>query len=221
MARIFADGQEMTNKDDFDQKVNVDNPLYKTITANGSMADILGRNPQTGQRNLVAFRDNSGTNDNNLTASYNGSGIVFGGDDTAAVLSVDGWGKRRARIGWQTTDTNRAWHEDIAWKSDLTTKAINQDIDINTLTEEGSFFVKSSNLDHFPAEYRNPWYFLNVESTIDHGNAGRTKQTVTPDNTDQLSWILVRSGLWHDDGSISWGDWLILDFANGKLLKSK
>lgn len=203
-----------------DKKVNVDNSLYKIITANDNMADILGRNPQTGQRNLVVFRDNSGPNDNNLTASLNGSGIVFGGDDTAAVLSVDGWGMRRARIGWQNTN-NRMWHEDIAWKSDVTTKTINQDVDINTLTEEGKFFVESNNANHFPANYQPIWYFLNVESTIDHGNSGRIKQTVVPDDTDRYNWILVRSGLWQNNRSVSWRDWLILDFAGGKLFHSK
>ena len=204
-----------------DQKVNIDNSLYKTITANDSMADVLGRNLQIGQKNLVAFRDNSGPNDNNLTASYNGSGIVFGGDDTAAVLSVDGWGKRRARIGWQSAYTNKMWHEDIAWKSDVTTKTINQDVDINTLTDEGNFFVESNNLNHFPANYQSMWYFLNVESTIDHSTSGRIKQTVVPDNTGQDSWMLTRTGLWQNNGSVAWRNWLISDFANGKLLKSK
>lgn len=111
--------------------------------------------------------------------------------------------------------------EDIAWKSDVTTKTINQDVDINTLTEEGKFFVKSNNLNHFPTNYQNSWYFLNVESTIDHGGSGRLKQTVVADDTDKCNWILVRSGFWHDDGSVVWSDWLILDFANGKLLHSK
>lgn len=112
-------------------------------------------------------------------------------------------------------------YEDYAMKSDLSTKTIIQDVDINTLTTEGNFFVESNNLNHFPTNYQNSWYFLNVESTIDHGDAGRIRQTVVPDDTKQHNWILVRSGLWHNDGSLSWLDWLILDFANGKLLHSK
>lgn len=112
-------------------------------------------------------------------------------------------------------------YEDYAMKSDLTTKTIIQDVDINTLTEEGGFFVKSNNLNNFPANYQNSWYFLNVESTIEHGDAGRIKQTVVPDDTNLHNWILVRSGLWHNDGSVSWCSWLILDFANGKILHSK
>lgn len=112
-------------------------------------------------------------------------------------------------------------YEDYAMKSDLTTKTIIQDVDINTLTEEGDFFVKSNNLNNFPANYQNSWYFLNVESTIDHGSSGRIKQTVVPDDTDKCNWILLRSGLWQNDGSVLWSSWLILDFANSKLLHSK
>ena len=114
-----------------------------------------------------------------------------------------------------------ASYEDYAMKPDITTETIIQDVDINTLTEEGKFFVESNNLNHFPANYQNSWYFLNVESTIDHNMSGRIKQTVVPDNTDRCNWILVRSGLWFGDGSVNWCDWLILDFANGKLLHSQ
>ena len=109
--------------------------------------------------------------------------------------------------------------EDIARKSDLTTKRIAQDVDINTLTDEGSFFVESGNLDHFPAGYRNQWYFLNVTNTI--GIADRIKQTVTPDNSDSMGWVMTRTGAYNSDThTVEWKSWLILDFANGKLLKS-
>lgn len=109
--------------------------------------------------------------------------------------------------------------EDIARKSDLTTKTIIQRVDINTLTEEGDFFVESGNLDHFPAGYRNQWYFLNV---INPANVNRIKQTVMPDNSDSMSWTMTRAGSYNTDTHIvEWGSWLISDFANGKLLKSK
>lgn len=109
--------------------------------------------------------------------------------------------------------------EDYAMKSDLPTKIIAQDVDINTLTDEGSFFVESSNLDHFPAEYRNQWYFLNVTNAI---GPDRIKQTVMPDNSDSMSWAMTRTGSHNTDThAMEWGSWLISDFANGKLLKSK
>ncbi|TLQ21718.1 pyocin knob domain-containing protein [Lactobacillus helveticus] len=101
---------------------------------------------------------------------------------------------------------------------DTTTKLINGDVDINTLTKEGNFFVKSSTINHFPANYQDQWYFLNVVSPID---ADKIKQTVTPDATDRYNWILVRTGTKNYDGSVNWYDWLILDFSSGKLFHSK
>lgn len=111
--------------------------------------------------------------------------------------------------------------DEFVKKSDISTKTIIHAGDINTLTKEGDFFIESSNVNHFPANYRDMWYFLNVKSTIDHGGSGRIKQTVVPDNTDRFNWILVRAGSWQSDGSVNWNDWLILDFSNGKLLHSK
>lgn len=109
--------------------------------------------------------------------------------------------------------------EDLAWKSDLTTKIIIKDVDINTLTEEGNFFVESGNLDHFPVGYRNQWYFLNVTNAV---SSNRIKQTVTPDNSDSMGWTMTRTGSYNADTHIvEWKSWLISDFANGKLLKSK
>lgn len=207
----------IADQDEFDNKVNVDSSLFHSITNNDTWTNIIGTN--NNQKSvLTSLRDDS-SNGDGPTVGKHGSGIAFGGWDTKAVLSVD-FDSPKARIAGGNAD-KPAWHEDIAWKSDVTTKTINQDVDINTLTEEGKFFVESNNLNHFPTNYQNSWYFLNVESTIDHGGAGRIKQTVVPDNTGQMNWILVRSGLFHDDGSVSWCDWLILDFANGKLLHSQ
>ena len=74
----------------------------------------------------------------------------------------------------------------------------------------------SNNMDHFPAGYRNQWYFLNV---VNPNGANRIKQTATPDNDD--GWIITRTGS-YDTGNKSyhWNSWLVLDFKNGKLLKT-
>lgn len=110
-------------------------------------------------------------------------------------------------------------YEDYAMKSDLATKIIAQDVDINTLTTEGNFFVMSNNMDHFPTKYRNQWYFLNVVNP--KGNAHRIKQTVTPDHSE-MGWTMTRTGAYQPDTqTVLWGSWLISDFANGRLLKSK
>ena len=108
-------------------------------------------------------------------------------------------------------------YEDYAMKSDLSTKTIIQDVDINTLTTEGNFFVESNNMDHFPAEYRNMWYFLNITSPL---GTDRIKQTVTPDHSES-GWTMTRTGIYHSDThTVEWESWLISDFAKGKLLKS-
>ena len=129
--------------------------------------------------------------------------------------------------GTLNTQLNNAKNEITELKSkvstlesaDLTTKMIIQDVDINTLTEEGNFFVESGNLDHFPAGYRNQWYFLNVTNAV---GANRIKQTVMPDNSGSMGWTMTRTGSYNTDTHIAeWESWLISDFANGKLLKSK
>lgn len=104
---------------------------------------------------------------------------------------------------------------------DLSTKTITQDVDINTLTEEGNFFVESHNLDHFPTGYQNQWYFLNVTNAIAFGGESRIKQTVMPDHS-LSGWKMTRTGVYHSNThTVAWESWLILDFAKGKLLESK
>lgn len=114
--QLFSGGKEMASKDDLDKKVNVDSNLYSEVSASNDISQVIGTTPHTGMRLLKAFRDNSASE---ITAGNNGSGIAFGGDDTAAVISVDGWGEHIARVTWQNSHNTRLWHEDIAWKSDI------------------------------------------------------------------------------------------------------
>ena len=110
--------------------------------------------------------------------------------------------------------------EDYALKSDLGTKLISDvNADINTLTTEGKFFVKTNNFDHFPADYRNAWYFLEVVVSEITTSLKRIKQTVTPDNTDTAGWTMTRTGVTDNGETINWKSWLITDYANGKVLK--
>lgn len=151
-----------------------------------------------------------------LQAVQESNGIKFSIDNCSAQVSLTEATLNEGTIikEWQPAS------EDYAMKSDLPTKAIIQNVDINTLTDEGSFFVESGNLDHFPAEYQNPWYFLNVTNAI--GIANRIKQTVMPDNSDNFAWAMTRTGSYNTDThAMEWESWLILDFAKGKLLKSK
>lgn len=117
MANIFASGEELLNKKDFDDKVNVDSNIYSEVFDSYDISQVIGTTPHSGMKLLKVFRDNSTFG--GITAGANGSGIAFGGEDTAAVISVNGWGQHIARITWQNSDKSRLWYEDIAWKSDI------------------------------------------------------------------------------------------------------
>ena len=150
-----------------------------------------------------------------LQAVQESDGIKFTIDNCSAQVSLKEATLSEGTIikEWQPAS------EDYAMKSDLPTKTIIQYVDINTLTDEGSFFVESNNLDHFPAGYRNQWYFLNVTHAV---GTNRIKQTIMPDNSDSMGWTMTRTGSYNTDTHITeWASWLISDFANGKLLKSK
>lgn len=183
----------------------VDAPDFNTLTDTGV---YYITNPQNG-KNFPS--SNWGT-----LVVFNGNGqrieqIYFADDSASVFMRIQGWINGAAN--WSS------WNQ-IAWKSDIATKVLRQNVDIDTLTTEGNFFVESSNMDHFPTEYRNQWYFLNVVNPADGVN--RIKQTVTPDNGDSMSWTMTRIGA-YDTGTkaVHWSSWLISDFANGKLLKSK
>ena len=107
--------EDYVAKSDFDNKVNVDAPMYRSITNDDTWVDILGAENNDQNRALVSFRDNA--NGNGPTIGGGGSGIAFGGSDTKGVLSV-GWYSHSARIAGGNSD-KPVWHEDIAWKSDI------------------------------------------------------------------------------------------------------
>ena len=96
------------------------------------------------------------------------------------------------------------------------TKVIQKDVDINTLIEGGNFFIKSNNMSHFPKNYHNPWYFLTVEYPAD---VDKIKQIIVPDNVSANSWILTRTGTGKHGKTITWFDWCVQDFAQGKIFK--
>ena len=94
-------------------KVNTSNNLFNHMSDNSTWQGITGIS-NTDNAVLTSIRDD--TNGGN-TVGGNGAGIAFGGGDTKAVLSVD-WVKAHAII---TGGNGNApvWHEDIAWKSDI------------------------------------------------------------------------------------------------------
>ena len=118
MARIFENGKEILNdvsQKEFDEKVNVNAPIYRYITDNQTWDDILGQG-MASKNVLMSIRDDSKRGN---TWGSNSAGIAFGGNDTKALIDVE-WGGlgHMARV---TAGNSKKinWHEDIAWKSDV------------------------------------------------------------------------------------------------------
>lgn len=112
---------QVVSQDEFDEKVNVNEPIFRRLQGNQnkSMADITGQSLGIGAKALVSFRDNSNSADK--TEAHNGSGIAFGGDDTAVAISVPGWGEHQMKVYWSNGRPDRDWTEYVAFKSDINT----------------------------------------------------------------------------------------------------
>ena len=109
----LANGRDITTlHDQIDAKVNTTVPLFRRITAGATWNDILGTNNGSGV--LVSIRDEGGTN----TLGNFSAAIAFGGADTKGVLNVAYSGHTARIIGGNGNAP--VWHEDIAWKSDVT-----------------------------------------------------------------------------------------------------
>ena len=94
-------------------KVNVNTPLFRKISADSTWEDIFGvTNPNNVLTSLRINPGGSGQLVNDFAA-----GIGFGGNDTKAVISVD-YGSHVARFT-AGNGTSPGWSEDVAWKSDI------------------------------------------------------------------------------------------------------
>ena len=94
-------------------KVNVNTPLFREISADSTWEDIFGvTNPNNVLTSLRINPGGSGQLVNDFAA-----GIGFGGNDTKAVITVD-YGSHVARFT-AGNGTAPGWSEDVAWKSDI------------------------------------------------------------------------------------------------------
>lgn len=113
MANIFADGEELLNKKDFDKKVNIANSIgndldYKSLVASANWSDIFGVNTGTDwstRLNLLRI------------AQTNQSKFFFGSGDTKGGLEVGYTDHVATIIGGN--NPNIVWSESVAWKSDI------------------------------------------------------------------------------------------------------
>lgn len=111
--QLFGGGHKFVT----DDKVNIDQEMFKTIDQANSWLDILS-NPQN-ENALISIRDNTNAgqpSDNGNVAGGNSAGIVFGGKDTHAIISV-GWFRPSVRIA-AGAGNNFKWHDDVVLKSE-------------------------------------------------------------------------------------------------------
>ena len=111
--QLFGDGHKFVT----DETVNVDQKIFKSIDQANSWSDILS-NPQN-ESALISIRDNTNggePSDNGNVAGGNSAGIVFGGSDTHAIISV-GWLRPSVRVA-AGAGNDFKWHDDIVLKSD-------------------------------------------------------------------------------------------------------
>ena len=112
MARVFIDSQEMTNKDEFDNKVNVTNSLYLLKQTPYNLQDVLSNEYRDKTLGVIhnRFIDSSST----IIGSYD-SLLVFGGDDVKHSIDI-GLNSHKVRIS--TKSSGIFWQEDLVLKSD-------------------------------------------------------------------------------------------------------
>ena len=102
-------------------QVNVDGNLFSSPGSVNSWADLQA----DGSKNVLKSVRTEGQATDFNTGNWD-AGILFGGNDTKALISVDYEGHQARVSGGNDTAT---WHEDIAWKSDI----INLSNQINAL----------------------------------------------------------------------------------------
>lgn len=115
--RIFINDQEMTNKNDFDGKVNVKNPLYQTTYKPLTKDDLCSFSaPNGGALQLI----HQMTADTGTDTLGNWDNILFmSGFDVINLIDL-GNPKGVVKISHLSTlNPGNNWSENIAWKSDI------------------------------------------------------------------------------------------------------
>lgn len=115
--RIFIDDQEMTNKDDFNGKVNVKNPLYQTTNKPLTKDDLYSLSKLDGGALQLIHQLTADTGTDTLG---NWDNILFmSGSDVINLIDL-GNSERTVRISHLSTiNPGNNWSENIAWKSDI------------------------------------------------------------------------------------------------------
>lgn len=114
MANIFADGEELLNKKDFDKKVNVQKPLYVDVT--NAQEDWSAFSAKGQKVNMIQAFGEKFDSPNDLMLGSWSAGLVFGGFNTKGIFEVDPYHHAFRVHG---TDSAIKWQEDVAFQSDI------------------------------------------------------------------------------------------------------
>lgn len=109
---------EAVSKQEFDSKINVNEPLFATVQNFSKWSDIIDNPSQNNA--LISIRDNTNHGAISYTAPIiggNSAAFLFGGNDTHAMVSAH-WDRSIVRFCAGNAD-NILWKEDVAWKSDI------------------------------------------------------------------------------------------------------
>lgn len=109
MANIFADGEELLNKKDFDKKVNINMPIYgESNKDHSNIAEYFNQNVYHGNGIQV------------IHETYQKYANILGmaGDNVRSTIRIPLFGDHL--VGVSCSDQNNTqWSENIAWKSDI------------------------------------------------------------------------------------------------------
>lgn len=114
--RIFIDDQEMTNKDDFDQKVNTDRNLY-LLNETSPLTESEIFNTSDAQGRLQVIHQRIQENGSETLGGYDNI-LLFGGDDATSIFDVNTF-QNQLRVSSGLSGGKAAWSEFVAWKSDV------------------------------------------------------------------------------------------------------
>lgn len=122
MANIFADGEELLTKKDFDKKINIANSIGtdsdpQHLVTSENWSDVFGVNTGTDWQTRLNLLKVAQTGPSNFLYGNSSSAIFFGSGDTKGGLEVNFNQHIATIIGGN--NPKMVWSEKIAWKSDI------------------------------------------------------------------------------------------------------
>lgn len=117
MAQYFVNQDELMKKGDFDKKLNVNGPLFTSVTSDDQVLGLF-KPDDTNKGNFKAVRLGYVSSNTQIDAD-NGIGILFGMHGISALLNVDPF-NAQAKIIVSTTDGKTIrWSDNLVFRSEI------------------------------------------------------------------------------------------------------